>query len=479
MMKELRMHGIRLIKSGVLLMLLHTVNVAQDRHAIDSLTALFSASSVETTKVLLNGEIAHHFSFFHPETAIILGKNGVKQAQEIGFKKGEAVNLNAMAGALFTQSNYREAWGGFASALKIAEELNDQGLIAKAYLNFGNISYYQNDKQRALEQFRKSLEIGERIKDPATIASASVNLGVISIGAQDYRAGQEYLFKASRSFALLNDKKGLSYCYRNIAITFQLLNDIDGAMPYLQRSLDLAEQLRNNEIISGCLQAFADIHRIRGEYEKSIEYGKRALSLAQQINDLPYVNSAATTLASAFEGKKDYRNALKYTLIARNAGDSILSNAKNRELQNIQHRFEMDGKQKEIDLLEQRSKNEQLLSILFATALGAVIVIAFVLFRNFKREKESKERLALINQEKQRLINDLTEAMDNIRTLGELLPICSNCKSIRDDQGYWQAVDRYISSHTDTKVSHGICPDCMKKLYPAFADRILKNMSAA
>jgi hypothetical protein len=50
--------------------------------------------------------------------------------------------------------------------------------------------------------------------------------------------------------------------------------------------------------------------------------------------------------------------------------------------------------------------------------------------------------------------------------LSGLLPICANCKKIRDDQGYWNQVEVYVGSHSEATFSHGICPDCFKKLYP-------------
>jgi len=50
------------------------------------------------------------------------------------------------------------------------------------------------------------------------------------------------------------------------------------------------------------------------------------------------------------------------------------------------------------------------------------------------------------------------------------LPICASCKKIRDDKGYWQAVESYIDSHSEAKFSHGICPECIQKLYPEFSD---------
>ena len=70
------------------------------------------------------------------------------------------------------------------------------------------------------------------------------------------------------------------------------------------------------------------------------------------------------------------------------------------------------------------------------------------------------------DEERERLIVDLREALASVRTLRGMLPICAACKKIRDDQGYWQVVERYISEHSEAQFSHGLCPDCMKTLYP-------------
>ncbi len=51
-----------------------------------------------------------------------------------------------------------------------------------------------------------------------------------------------------------------------------------------------------------------------------------------------------------------------------------------------------------------------------------------------------------------------------------MLPICSHCKEIRDDRGYWRRLELYISEHTDAHFSHGICPKCMRKLHPEILD---------
>lgn len=63
----------------------------------------------------------------------------------------------------------------------------------------------------------------------------------------------------------------------------------------------------------------------------------------------------------------------------------------------------------------------------------------------------------------------LQKALDDVRTLRGIVPICSSCKKIRDDKGYWKQVENYLTEHSEAQFSHGICPDCMKKFYPEFS----------
>lgn len=71
--------------------------------------------------------------------------------------------------------------------------------------------------------------------------------------------------------------------------------------------------------------------------------------------------------------------------------------------------------------------------------------------------------------EQKHQITELTTALAMVKALHSLLPICSSCKKIRDDKGYWQQIDAYIAGHFSTiEFTHGICPDCAKRLYPQY-----------
>lgn len=86
--------------------------------------------------------------------------------------------------------------------------------------------------------------------------------------------------------------------------------------------------------------------------------------------------------------------------------------------------------------------------------------------RNLQKDlEEANCELEHQIQEQRRLNSELQAALDNVNLLSGLLPICAECKKIRDDEGYWQRLEAYIETHSEVRFSHGLCPDCVKKLY--------------
>lgn len=72
------------------------------------------------------------------------------------------------------------------------------------------------------------------------------------------------------------------------------------------------------------------------------------------------------------------------------------------------------------------------------------------------------------NKDREAMILELQDALDRVKKLSGMLPICSSCKRIRDDKGYWNQLEDYISGHSETVFSHSLCPECAKKLYPEY-----------
>lgn len=80
-------------------------------------------------------------------------------------------------------------------------------------------------------------------------------------------------------------------------------------------------------------------------------------------------------------------------------------------------------------------------------------------FRDVTERKQAEK-------ERENLIRELQKALSEVKTLKGIFPICASCKKIRDDKGYWNQVESYVRDHTEAEFTHGICPECVKKLYP-------------
>ena len=99
-------------------------------------------------------------------------------------------------------------------------------------------------------------------------------------------------------------------------------------------------------------------------------------------------------------------------------------------------------------------------------------IIAIV---EYVRDITEKKRF---EEEQKKLISDLNTALSEIKTLQGILPLCTYCKKIRNDEGYWEKVDIYIHKHTNAGISHGICPDCLKEHFPEHYEEIKNDKTS-
>jgi hypothetical protein len=119
--------------------------------------------------------------------------------------------------------------------------------------------------------------------------------------------------------------------------------------------------------------------------------------------------------------------------------------------------YDITARKQQLDELLTRSS-----AMVFIFASGLFLSIITFLF--IENKTVSRRRLA--EKERENLLAELQNAVVKIKTLRGLLPICSNCKKIRDDKGYWKQIESYIREHSEAEFTHSICPKCEKIFYP-------------
>jgi flagellar basal body-associated protein FliL len=120
------------------------------------------------------------------------------------------------------------------------------------------------------------------------------------------------------------------------------------------------------------------------------------------------------------------------------------------------------------DITEKKRSLDRLLLISFGIVIVLGLAVLTISIVNFVKERRTLVERKKAEDEREKLIVELQDALAEVGTLSGLLPICASCKKIRDDQGYWNQIEDYISSRSEASFSHGICPDCAKKLYSEY-----------
>ncbi len=190
-----------------------------------------------------------------------------------------------------------------------------------------------------------------------------------------------------------------------------------------------------------------------GHADVAIENLAAATYLIEK-NGLSNLKIAAPTSYENYTLSVAVRNDWPELVSILNKGFAAISQEKHNEIRQkwIAVRYEHGVRAKDI--------------ILWTVSVGliALILILIYHFWNKKLVNEIQERKRT-EREKENLIVELKDALGNIKTLHGILPICCECKSIRDDKGYWKKIERYIRDHSEADFSHGLCPNCMIKLY--------------
>jgi len=118
------------------------------------------------------------------------------------------------------------------------------------------------------------------------------------------------------------------------------------------------------------------------------------------------------------------------------------------------------------DETQQQAKRLMLLFIVTGILLswGIAVITLNRIYYSIKKYQQAEE-------EKERLISELQQALSEVKKLSGFLPICANCKKIRDDRGYWNQIESYLKEHSEAQFSHSLCPECAEKLYPKLHKR--------
>ena len=390
------------------------------------------------------------------EAKDLAGKLGLPSEQARSFRTFGIINCE--------EGNFPEAMSYCRKSMEIFEKLGDREGMAQIHGTMATTYKFQGMIDKALEHYHESLtqkqECGAS-KDE--LALCYFNIGSCFSSLLRLEQAQSFYEIARKIWEESDNRQKLAYLYNNIGSVYGKKEELDKAREYFLKALVIREDLGDKKGIASTLGNLGSLHEDLGDNESARDFFIRSLKLYEEIGNrrgVAYtygcIGGVYTKLGRLDEAEECIMKGLEITRKLKLKDWEVLC------LENFTKLYEAKG-----DLQKALMCSRELKTCLEEHLNDKSIEKIAGLQVQFETEKKETEAeiYRLKNVELSSMNDQLRNALADVKRLQGLLPICANCKKVRDDDGYWQQIESYISEHSDARITHGICPECMIKLY--------------
>ena len=399
-------------------------------------------------------ELARKQLELEPEKAFETAHSALRVAREEGDKLQEAEAQRHVGSAYWALSEYHLALENYFCALRLSEELGDQLGIAGVHNNLALVYGKLDRLDEAQRHLEESVSILKSLGNDFRYAAACNNLGKLHELRGNLKEALTSHLETLRITQQMDYEPGVLRAKLNVGSVRYQMNQYDFAEDYYREAYELAVKLgythEQVQLLANRVKNFAYAHR-----------WSDAEPLLQQAEELIGTMQARSLRMSVLEAK--------VALFAERA-------RWHREEERLEEAWnDLETAYKGV------VKRDEVRSSIFNEEMTDKIARLHTLFQ-LEREQhvariaqQQTEIYRLENVELVKRQQELERALGDIKQLQGLIPICSSCKKIRDDSGFWQQVEEYISAHSQAQFTHSLCPQCLQELYPDIYEKLMKD----
>jgi len=302
--------------------------------------------------------------------------------------------------------NYDKAIENYYKALKIKEEKNDQIGVAGSYNNIAAIYFAQRSFQKAEELFRAAYIIHKEAGNKAGIAQLLNNLGEVQRSLNQYDSALKLYDAAIKINELMNNQLWAAINYQNKGETLMLQGDYDNALNNFNIALRYYRLTENKNYLTNLNNSLGNYYLKRNDRILAKKYFTEAFNDARDYHYAAEMKNAALGLSVISENEGNYREALKLFKVYNDQSDTLLGVEMNRQMAEIQTRYELEKKENEITIQKEQitllEKNEKINAIVLQAGFAALvllIIIAYLIYSRQKSRSVAQINLAEKNQE--------------------------------------------------------------------------------
>ncbi len=410
---------------------------AQNQNMVDSLLNDLKRAKEDTGKVNTLNALGDEMLYINPDTSIIFANQALTLSEKLKSKKhtadsylliacydnmkgnypsslennfkalslskeladklGIAKSLCSIGSYYCDQGDYPKALEYQFMSLKMREELGNKGGIAESLFHIGNVYLVLPDYPKALDYYFKALKIAEELANKLGISATLMNIGLVYNKQKDYPKALDYYFKSLKMAEQRGTKYGIAVTLCNIGLAYDHQKDYPKALDYYFKALKVAEQLGNKYEIASNLGYIGGVYTETGKFTEAEEYLKKAIAIFDSIGTMDDVRRIEESLSELYDTTGRYKPALEHYKKAMVLKDTLFSEAKSKQVTEMQTKYESEKKEKEIALLTKDKeiqniamKKQTLLNNSFIGGFVLMLILTFFVYTNFRTANKLK-----------------------------------------------------------------------------------------
>lgn len=468
--------------AGAVLALACASRTAEARQTPDDSLAVYGALLIQAQIADDSSGIAEasyrlglaHWSLDRYDSALVhlLRTRDIRQV--LGDRAGLASALNSLGATHYQAGNYGPALEAFLASLAIRRAENDLRGTAVNLANIGKTYQDWRQFERAIPVLEEAVEHAVRSGDRAVLGYSLHSLGAARVDLGELDEARKLFERSLEAYRALNQRRTPSDSAAGWSLNALSLARLDiregrpaEALVTLEAVLGVAERNASVREQADVLNAMGAAYLRLGQPTNALGSYRGAYALAAGVQQRSIELAALEGMARAEEALGDVRGALAHLRAARALQDTIFNQGTAQRIAAMELEAQSEREREAnaaLALSAQAAtaslqRQRQVTGLSVATgSLGALL--ALVLLWAWQSGRRREREVEAANAE-------LRAALAEVSTLSGFIPICAHCKRVRDDDGYWKAVETYISSRSDAQFSHAICSNCGPELYGA------------
>lgn len=316
-------------------------------------------------------------------------------------------------------AKYSQAYEHYRKALDIFTALKDSVNMAVCLNSFGNVFNDRQEQDKALPYFREAVTILRQLGRRSELANALINLTDNYFYLNQLDSAEVTAKEALEIGNQVNEKNFQSYAYLNLGQVFRKRGQHAKAERYFLKTLQLGEEINSDNVISGAYQGLGEIY-MEGQPKKAEGFLEKHLALAQQTRDYQEIIEAYADLKENEYNLHNYAKAHEYEKLYASYKDSAYNESVNRNIADMESKYESEKKEKEIALLkkDQELKNIELqkerTTKLSAFILLGLLLIIGLLVVNRYRVIQNAKRMVEIEKLRNNIARDLHDDIGSV-----------------------------------------------------------------